>query len=68
MQGENKEKRQRRILSTLSQGKPLYAHVNIDVIGCCKQCQMVTRVQPGVADDDLFSLGEGRIFWRVAGA
>ena len=37
-----------RKLSTLPQGKPLYAHVNIDVIGCRNQCQMVTRVQPGM--------------------
>ena len=41
--------KQRRNLSTLSRWKPLSSHVNFDVIGCRKQCQMVTRLQPSVA-------------------
>ena len=37
---------------------------NFDVIGCCKQYQMVTRLQPGVA---FVATGERMIFWRLAG-
>jgi len=43
----------------LSQGGLFCAHVNIDVIGCRKQCQMVTRMQPGVA---FVSTGGGQDF------
>ena len=43
-----RREKQRRKLSTLSQGKPLSAHVSIDVIGCRKQCK-ITRVQVIVA-------------------
>ena len=43
----------------LISGKFSFADVNIDVIGCRKQCPMATRMQPGVA---FVFTGEDRIF------